>query len=105
MACRWPSGIGSPSRSGWKIAEVTGGGYCGAGVVAGAAGSSAGVVEAGGSAGGRRCWHSRNRKKTLTAATGTAIHGHVDDFFSVSLIVLPTSNRIAIYFSRRPPAT
>jgi hypothetical protein len=47
------------------------------------------------SAGGSRCWHSRNTKNRLTAATGTAIHGHADPFLSDSLIVLPTSNRLA----------
>jgi hypothetical protein len=31
----------------------------------------------------------------VTAATGTSIQGHGDPFFSVSLIVLPTSNRLA----------
>ncbi len=33
------------------------------------------------------------------------IHGHMDPFFSGSLIVLPTSIRLAIYFSARPQAT
>ena len=47
------------------------------------------------SAGGSRCWHSRKPKKMLNAATGTSIHGHLDPFFSGSIIVLPTSNRLA----------
>ena len=47
------------------------------------------------SAGGIRCWHSRSPKKMLNAAMGTSIHGHLDPFFSGSIIVLPTSNRLA----------
>jgi hypothetical protein len=31
----------------------------------------------------------------LNAAMGTRIQGHTDPFFSGSLIVLPTSNRLA----------
>jgi hypothetical protein len=86
----------------------------GAGVVPGSAGcgSEAGASVGDGaltaepdacSAGGSRCWHSRNTKNRLTAAMGTAIHGHADPFLSDSLIVLPTSNRLAS-LRIRPPA-
>jgi hypothetical protein len=65
---------------------------------------AAGAVEAGAaerSAGGRFCRHSRNTKNRQTAAMGTRIHGQGDPLFSVSLIVLPTSNRLAAYFHGR----
>jgi hypothetical protein len=94
-------------------------GYCGAGAGAGAAaGSLAGAAAAGlsgdagtvmassaCSAGGKFCRHSRNTKNRLTVAIGTRIHGHADPFFSGSLIVLPTSNRLAIYVYLRQLAT
>jgi hypothetical protein len=51
-------------------------------------------------AGGRRFWHSRNTKNSVNAAMGTSIQGHGDPFFSVSLIMLPTSNRLASLRSR-----
>lgn len=74
----------APESSGFGSEEGTSGA---AGTVTGGVGAC--------SAGGSRCWHSRNTKNRLTAAMGTAIHGHADPFFSDSLIVLPTSNRLA----------
>ena len=53
--------------------------------------------------GGRLCRHSRSTKNRLTAATGTNIHGHGDPFFSGSLIVLPTSNRLERTFTAAAP--
>ena len=50
-----------------------------------------------------RLRHSRSTKNSVNAAMGTSIQGHGDPFFSVSLIVLPTSNRLAS-LRIRPPA-